>query len=200
MSEFTVVPTKQLHIDNQVLSHINHLRLDNISSLEMPPKQSLIKSSSYYLMKLLSNVLYQQETSLDQQLKNESLFLKIKSFFSYIYDFAQLSGSELIYTIYLVQKLVNSEIQDFIEDNDCIMIADSNIGTTLICAVILAMKILRDPTEMKSNIWWAKSFGMSLELLNQSEMEFYMQLDFNVSLDEQQFIRLYSQILSYSEV
>lgn len=64
------------------------------------------------------------------------------------------------------------------------MISDSNVGTTLVCAVILAMKIIRDVTELKNNSWWAKSFGISLELLNRSELEFYTQLDFNVVMDE----------------
>ncbi|KAA6401152.1 MAG: hypothetical protein EZS28_003320 [Streblomastix strix] len=200
MSELTVAPIMKLYIDNSVRSHILQLRPEDISILEQPATQNLIKSSSHFLMKLISNVLYSNETPQDQLQKNESLFLKFQSFFSYVREFAHLSGSELIYTVYLVQKLVKSQIECFNEDKDCIMISDSNVGTTLVCAVILAMKIIRDVTELKNNSWWAKSFGISLELLNRSELEFYTQLDFNVVMDEQQFIRLYHKIESQSEI
>ncbi|KAA6399120.1 MAG: hypothetical protein EZS28_005356 [Streblomastix strix] len=70
-----------------------------------------------------------------------------------------MTGSELVYAIYLIQKLVESEIQDLDQDKQSAMITESNIGTVLICAVILAMKVLRDVIE-KNNSWWAKAFEM----------------------------------------
>ncbi|KAA6354944.1 MAG: hypothetical protein EZS28_049529 [Streblomastix strix] len=191
--ELAVIPIFKHHTDKC------NLNTKDIRAMELPATQSLITSTSKYLVKVISNVLYSKEAPQDQLQKNESLLLKIKSFFSYICEFAWLTGSELIYTIYLVKKLVNSEKENNRKDKDCIMISENNVGTTLVCAVILAMKILRDATSQK-NSWWAKSFEMNLELLNQSELAFFAQLDFNAAMDEQQFIRLHNQILLQSDV
>ncbi|KAA6361103.1 MAG: hypothetical protein EZS28_043370 [Streblomastix strix] len=74
---------------------------------------------------------------------------------------------------------------------------DMNIGTVLICAGILAMKIMQD-VKCK-NYWWAKAFGMNLDLLNQSEMALFIQLDCNVVFERKQFIKEYNLIKQTSE-
>ncbi|KAA6365156.1 MAG: hypothetical protein EZS28_039317 [Streblomastix strix] len=73
-----------------------------------------------------------------------------------------------------------------------------NIGTVIICAAILAMKMMQDVVKCK-NYWWAKAFGMNLDLLNQNEMAFFIQLDCNVVLERKQFIRVYNLIKQTSE-
>ncbi|KAA6395094.1 MAG: hypothetical protein EZS28_009378 [Streblomastix strix] len=106
-----------------------------------------------------------------------------------------VNGSEIIYTTFLDQKLIESEKQDSDEDEDKdrIIINDMNIGNVLICAAILVMKMMQDVVKCKNN-WWAKAFRMNLDLLNQSEMAFFIQLDCNVVLERKQFIRLYNLI------
>ncbi|KAA6378832.1 MAG: hypothetical protein EZS28_025644 [Streblomastix strix] len=135
-----------------------------------------------------------------QQKKIEILFPKINIFFCYLRQFANLTGSEIIYTTFLDQKLIESEKQDSDSDSDKdrIIINDMNIGTVLICAVILAMKMMQDVVKC-TNYWQAKAFGMNLYLLNQSQMIFFIQLDCNVVLERKQFIRVYSLIKQTSE-
>ncbi|KAA6358940.1 MAG: hypothetical protein EZS28_045533, partial [Streblomastix strix] len=95
-------------------------------------------------------------------------------------------------------KLIESEKQDSDEDKDRIIINDMNIGTVLICAGILAMNMMQDVVKSKNN-WWTKAFGMNLDLLIQSEITFFIQLDCNVVVERKQFIRLYSLIKQTSE-
>ncbi|KAA6363511.1 MAG: hypothetical protein EZS28_040962 [Streblomastix strix] len=79
------------------------------------------------------------------------------------------------------------------------VINESNLGTVLICAVILALKNLRDAIEYR-NCWWAKAFGMSLELLNLSEIAFCTKLGFKVAVDLQQFFQLYQQNYQFLDI
>ncbi|KAA6363972.1 MAG: hypothetical protein EZS28_040501 [Streblomastix strix] len=193
---FISVPMNKLEKDSR--QHMIFLDQQDITALKSPPTQSFIESTSRYIVKFISTALYSQDNLEHQQKKTEMLFLKINNFFCYLRQFANLTGTELVYTTFLAQKLIESEKQDLDEDKDSITVTESNIGTVLICAAILAMKMIQDVVEYK-NCWWAKAFGMNLDLLNQSEMAFFNQLNFSIALERKQFIRLYSQIVQTSE-
>ncbi|KAA6369736.1 MAG: hypothetical protein EZS28_034738 [Streblomastix strix] len=167
-------------------------------ALMNPQTQSFISQASRYIVKFISTALYSQNNLENQQKRTEIIFPKINNFFCYLRQFANLTQSEIIYTTFLVQKLIESEKQDSDDDKDRIIINDMNIGTVLICAAILAMKMMQDVVKYK-NYWWAKAFGMNLDLLNQSEMIFFIELDCNVVLERKQFIRVYSLIKQTSE-
>ncbi|KAA6399987.1 MAG: hypothetical protein EZS28_004483 [Streblomastix strix] len=197
--EITFVPMPMIKIEKRTRYDIIFLGQEDISALKSPATLSFIESTSRYIVKFISSILYSQDNLEHQQKKKtELLFLKIKNFFCYLRQFASITGSELVYTTFLVQKLIESENQDFCEDKNIITITDKNMGTVLICAVILAMKMIQDVVEYK-NCWFAKAFGMNLDLLNLSEIAFFNQLNFSIALERKQFIRLYSQIIQTSE-
>ncbi|KAA6360799.1 MAG: hypothetical protein EZS28_043674 [Streblomastix strix] len=124
-----------------------------------PPTHSFILQASRQIVKFISTALQSKDNLEHQQKKTEILFSKINNFFCFLHQFANLTGSEIIYTTFLDQKLIESEKQDSDsdEDKDRIIINDMNIGTVLICAAILAMKIMQDVVKCK-NYWWAKAF------------------------------------------
>ncbi|KAA6353672.1 MAG: hypothetical protein EZS28_050801 [Streblomastix strix] len=186
-------------LDKEVQIDSNILDREDANCLKHAATQSFINSSSRYIAKFLSSVIFQNEDPDNFEKLKESLFLKIMSFFSYIRQYGKLSGSELIYTTFLVQKFVESEIEQFNTSKRSIIISDGTVGTILVCAMVLAMKILRDVVEY-NNKCWSQAFGMSIELLNQSEITFYVQLGFDVALPESQFIRLFQKIKSYTDV
>ncbi|KAA6392866.1 MAG: hypothetical protein EZS28_011610 [Streblomastix strix] len=124
-----------------------------------PPTQSFISQASRYIVKFISTALYSQNNLEHQQKKTEILFPKFNNFFCYLRQFANLIGSEIICTTILDQKLIESEKQDSDSDSDKdrTIINDMNIGTVIICAAILAMKMMQDVVKCK-NYWWAKAF------------------------------------------
>ncbi|KAA6398691.1 MAG: hypothetical protein EZS28_005783 [Streblomastix strix] len=85
---------------------------------------------------------------------------------------------------------MESEEKDFDEHQSSMMISESNLGTVLICAAMLAIKVQRDVIEYK-NSWWAKAFQIKLEILNHSELAFCIQLNFRFALSDQQVGRPY---------
>ncbi|KAA6360082.1 MAG: hypothetical protein EZS28_044391, partial [Streblomastix strix] len=147
----------------------------DIIALKNPPTQSFISQASQYIVKFISTALYSQNNLENQQKKTEIQFPKINNFFCYLRQFANLTGSEIIYTTFLDQKLIESEKQDSDEDKDRIIINDMNIGTVLICAGILAMNMMQNVVKCKNYCFLGGGDGVASDV-SESEVSFFLRL------------------------
>ncbi|KAK2955341.1 hypothetical protein BLNAU_9734 [Blattamonas nauphoetae] len=106
-----------------------------------------------------------------------------ESIFSFLVNcatIAQLTEAELLYTTCLVEMLITAQLNSDSPSTD--LIIRNNLGTLLLCSVIITTKMLRDSPY--TNKEWARHFGVPLADLNKSERIFLSRHNFQVSVPE----------------
>ncbi|KAA6376404.1 MAG: hypothetical protein EZS28_028070 [Streblomastix strix] len=100
---------------------------------------------------------------------------------------ARLTLGELLTAIQILEAL----FRKCREKNDNTVSAD-NLGTALVCICIVSLKFLRD-TPFR-NSWWAQTFGMDLQTINESEVVILKLMDWQVWSSERKFMRFYTRV------
>ena len=120
------------------------------------------------------------------------MYKRIHHLFHFAQERAYMTAGEIVYAVAVLQKLVRIESEEQTAWNKNpssyapsshrtsstnppqSLISDSSLGTLLLLSVMLANKWLRDVPVRNS--WWAKTFGVPLSVLNQSELVFMRKL------------------------
>ncbi|KAA6356426.1 MAG: hypothetical protein EZS28_048047, partial [Streblomastix strix] len=126
----------------------------------------------------------------DQELTYQQ---KIQGFLVFTRSYTMFTGTELVYCVWLVLRLTHAD-RKRIQMGHKQQITEENIGTILVCAVELSLKMLRD--RVCRNSWWSNAFGMDMKTLNASEIVFLKRLDFSLNLDEVSFWTIYDLLFS----
>jgi hypothetical protein len=120
-----------------------------------------------------------------------SMRQRILHFFDFTRQYAKISTGEIIYSIYLIDRLVQAESRrDWFQQTS--IISESNLGTLLLVAAILSLKQNRDIPYRNS--WWAKVFSIPLPVLNQSEIVFLQKLEYRLEMQVEDYAILYSAL------
>lgn len=156
------------------------------SSKEVP--DSFISAISHHICALLNIPLrylfaecqFQDEkgryaTMIYQTSKGRLYEENIKNFFYYLRKYVKLSVSELICVDDLLCRLLFVDA-DNVRLGKQTIVCENNLGTLLVCSVILVMKMNRDT--ILNNSWWANKFKIPLNILNDSEILFFKKIDF----------------------
>ncbi|KAA6386562.1 MAG: hypothetical protein EZS28_017910 [Streblomastix strix] len=101
---------------------------------------------------------------------------------------AQFTLGEMISAMQLMEILLHKSRD--VENVDSIT-AD-NVGTALVCVCIITQKFLRD--KPCQNSWWAKTFKMKLQTLNESEMIILNIIDWKLQISEWSYIHFASRV------
>lgn len=113
------------------------------------------------------------------------LHMKIVHFFKVIQGMSFLITTELIHVFHLIDILIDSDIIA-IRDGWTGVVSETNLGTLLLCGVILSLKYNRDIAF--KNSWWSKAIGIPLAVINQSELVFLQRVNFSLSMSEERFL------------
>jgi len=116
------------------------------------------------------------------------LFYKVKHFFQIISAVSMLVASEMIHVVYLVDQLITREVAAIAEGWTPI-VSDGNLGTLLLCAVLVSLKMNRD--HPFSNGWWAVTVDVPLPTINQSELVFLQRVGYSLMMSEDEYLRLF---------
>jgi len=117
---------------------------------------------------------------------------KIRHFFQFTRQYTHLTTGETLHSIYLVDQLIQTEAKRANASRPSI-ISESNLGTLLLVAVVLATKLNRDTPYRNS--WWAKVFGIPLSVLNQSEIVFLKKVRYSLGMSENAYWKLYFTLI-----
>jgi hypothetical protein len=117
---------------------------------------------------------------------------KIRHFFQFTRQYTGLTTGETLHSIYLIDKLIQAEADQSHTGRPSI-ISESNLGTLLLVAVVLATKLSRDIPYRNS--WWAKVFGIPLSILNQSEIVFLKKARYSLGMNADAYWNLYFTLL-----
>lgn len=117
------------------------------------------------------------------------LFGKIQHFFRFVNRFSSLETGEAIQCVWLIDKLITLDHEPA---NMCMVpvVQEGNIGTVLLCAMMLSMKMGRDVPY--SNKWWALAFTVPVDILTQSEAVFFQRLGYRLHISESAYLNLHT--------
>ncbi|KAH7815292.1 uncharacterized protein MONOS_10709 [Monocercomonoides exilis] len=129
------------------------------------------------------------------ELSDEGLDMhgKVQHFYRYIRDGTKLTTGELVHSYVLLEHLMRAESKELSEGRQT-MIAESNLGTLLLCVVMIAIKLDRDVPFR--NGWWAAMFKVPLDVLNQSEVIFLERVNHHTFLEETDYKALFHKFTS----
>ncbi|KAA6374476.1 MAG: hypothetical protein EZS28_029998 [Streblomastix strix] len=108
-------------------------------------------------------------------------------FFQFIRHHARLTLGEMLSAIHVLVTV----LRKCQEKNDNTLGVD-NIGTALVCIFIVSLKFLRDI--QNHNPWWAETFKMNLETINESEIIILQLMDWKLWTSDKNFIHFYSRV------
>ncbi|KAA6376293.1 MAG: hypothetical protein EZS28_028179, partial [Streblomastix strix] len=63
-----------------------------------------------------------------------------------------------------------------------VVVTGASLGTALVCVCMIILKYLRDQPYMNS--WWAKTFGMDLQTLTESEVVILQLIDWELGMSD----------------
>ena len=119
---------------------------------------------------------------------------KISKFFNFITrTYAVRDINIFIFSIMLLKKAMNNE--NFKKAFPRIENIESIMGTLLVVSLILAQKFYNDVPIRNS--WWAKTFGIPLEVLNVSEITFLRWLNYSLETSEEDTIAAQQFMISH---
>ncbi|KAK2950708.1 hypothetical protein BLNAU_14379 [Blattamonas nauphoetae] len=136
-----------------VSTHITKFLIDNVPDITLTPQQ-------------------------DGSLVSEPLYPKIEKMLEFVSRTAYFQVGELIYAGALIRRLVEVDMEEGRPVHEWI-VSSCNIGTVLVVALMLSNKMNRDVPVRNS--WWAKTFNIPLDVLNNSEAYFLAQLNYSLS-------------------
>jgi hypothetical protein len=117
---------------------------------------------------------------------------RIRHFYNFVRKAASITTAETLHTIFLLDRLIQIEAKSAALGGGTV-IADTNIGTLLLVAVLLSTKMHRDIPFRNS--WFSKVFGVPLAVLNQSEIVFMKKLGYRLEMTEDQYWSLYTTLV-----
>ncbi|KAH7819869.1 uncharacterized protein MONOS_18656 [Monocercomonoides exilis] len=122
---------------------------------------------------------------------------KVQHFYKFIRDETKLTTVELVHTFVLMEHLMRIESKEQSEGRPT-MIAESNLGTLLLCVVMIAIKLNRDIPFR--NGWWATMLKVPLDVLNQSELIFLERVKFCTHMEESEYVYLLNKFTSVFQI
>ena len=178
----------------------NSLYETNDSSIESSIMESFICLKTEDLISYISdycNKLIEQnkKIKINSKLKKNDVFysksipdLGVNEFLNRIKKYSDIEDITLISAFIYIKK--------FIEKNNYIILKN-NIHRILIASCTIAIKFLEDSNY--KNSYMAKIGGLSLENMNKIEYFFYTKLNFDLSLNENDFKEIEEQFLILKE-
>ncbi|KAK2946803.1 hypothetical protein BLNAU_18261 [Blattamonas nauphoetae] len=115
---------------------------------------------------------------------------KIRQMFTFIGQHAYFQMAEYLLAAYYVCRLVQVHRSLTKSDPTSPVVSSHNIGTVLVVSLMLAGKVNQD--RPLRNSWWAKAFGIPLDLLNDSEEYFLKHLDYQLAPADNMLSSLFS--------
>ncbi|KAA6369704.1 MAG: hypothetical protein EZS28_034768 [Streblomastix strix] len=112
----------------------------------------------------------------------------IELFLVFLQSKLEMRIGEGVYAVALLRKFVAKE-----STKGKRVLNKKNIGTVLVCLAMLTMKACRDT--ICKNTYWARSFKINSTVLNESELRFLKMVDFDMFMDEEEFWRIYLELM-----
>ncbi|KAH7831784.1 uncharacterized protein MONOS_1936 [Monocercomonoides exilis] len=120
------------------------------------------------------------------------LIEKVKHFFHFVRQYSNLTTGEIIHIAIMLTRLLTHEAEQ-IRQGKMTIVSEANLGTLLLCATLIVVKMERDVPYRNS--WWAKMFGVPLHILNQSEMIFLQKVDYNCDVSVDEYLDWYKKFI-----
>lgn len=120
------------------------------------------------------------------------LYPKIVHFFKIASHCACLILSELIHAVHLIDRLIDSDLENR-KLGKSTLIRESNLGTLLLCGIIISIKYNRDIPF--TNLWWASNIGVAVGVINKSELVFLDNIHYDVSLHENRYMDFFTMFV-----
>ena len=155
-----------------------------LASKSLVSDDTLVRISNYCAERLYSVL-----ESPDHPLSLESIKTKILNFFRATCHSACLILSEFIFAVSLIDKLISQDLSNRAAGKPTI-IRESNVGTLLLCGIIISLKFNRDIPFTTS--WWSAHIGVPVSIINQSELTFLISIHFDIVLDKITYWNLFS--------
>ncbi|KAK2957507.1 hypothetical protein BLNAU_7406 [Blattamonas nauphoetae] len=118
----------------------------------------------------------------------DSLKKAINAFFINCSTTGQLTEVELLYSACIIQRVIRNQLKG--QTPSSRIITQNNLGTLLLCSIIVTLKLLRD--NPYTNSCWAKYLRIPLSDLNHSEVIMLAHLNFNLNVQFEEISQLYS--------
>ena len=112
------------------------------------------------------------------------LFITITHSFKCCCYSACLILSELLHSVHLIDRMIENDIHSTTRQEGTV-VRQSNVGTLLLCSVMLSIKYNRDIPF--TNSWWSKTIGVPLGVLAESELVFLKSIHFDLSFTQNQY-------------
>ncbi|KAK2954487.1 hypothetical protein BLNAU_10507 [Blattamonas nauphoetae] len=119
---------------------------------------------------------------------SSSLMKKIEHFFSYVRQYTKATVGELLNIVLLIFRIAQN---DNLRPHP--IIQAHSLGMLLLAATVITQKTMRD--HPLPNKWWAKCFGITTELLFQSELFLLQQLEYRIWMGTDEYKSLFSSFL-----
>ena len=160
-----------------------------------------IRNVSLHIFMMLSHVIdglltEPSNTTLPFTQTGLDALTKIVHFLVYIRYSTQLTIGELLHIDCLLSRLLSVEVKNKTEYHQT-MVSIANLGTLLVCASIIALKMNRDHSI--KNTWWATVFSVNLETLNQSEAVYLQNINFNCYMSCEHYRKLQTLLIGPEE-
>ena len=140
--------------------------------------------------KISTNLSTQSNEPPTSEHSDNNLLPKVYHFFRVTSNIACLILSEMIFAVNLVERLIKRDLDS--KDHGYVgVVNESNLGTLLLCSIILSVKMNRDTPF--TNRWWTRAIGIPVSVINQSELVFLDRLNYTVWMDPAKYIELYSK-------
>lgn len=118
---------------------------------------------------------------------------RIAQFLKVVRDSTKLLASEAAHVLYLVDLLMESDKVHARLNQECV-IDERNLGTLLLCAVILSLKFNRD--SICTNGWWSKAVGVPISIINYSEIVFLQRIHYSIQMSPEIYANIIKELMS----
>lgn len=122
---------------------------------------------------------------------------RIKNLLECARNYAGMSTGEIIYSLILLNRLVEAELK-LIKEGNPDSIVEDNLGTLLLCALLISNKLNRD--RPFGNNWWSKYFSVPVDMINQSERVFLQKVGYHLHVNEEEYWEWFRFIVYFDKV
>ncbi|KAA6361980.1 MAG: hypothetical protein EZS28_042493, partial [Streblomastix strix] len=105
----------------------------------------------------------------------------VKIFLEFVRFHARLSLGEVLTALRTLEILLFKS-----KEKNNVVVTGSSLGTALVCVCMIILKYLRDQPYMNS--WWAKTFGMDLQTLTESEVVILQLIDWELGMSDNSYL------------
>jgi hypothetical protein len=126
--------------------------------------------------------------------KGKQVLTVVRAFFDTLKRNAKTTFTEMIHIFFLLSKYMAKEEKDC-KDGKSRTISESNLGSLLLCGVIIGLKMDRDiPFK---NDWFVKEFKVKINDLNESELSFLKKIEFKCVFPQESYFKFENYFLKY---